>query len=474
MAEATDRPQVPPDAVMSEEALSASAPASTETYQPLSLLAMASFGLAVVYILVALIGGAIALLSHTPWLMPYWTFLIPLAIVVLCWVARNRIVNSEGTLSGLAFATWGSRLAIIFCIPYAAYYLATFLAVRGPAIDCANDFLQKIKEGRLDLAFAQAQDTSTKGKDQKVLRDELETRFNQPSGTMMVQPGVFSSFCQQHFVRFLSMDGEKAKTTPAGVDSWEFGKGGYRVLLTYHVATTLVEFDLRLDTFGRDPKPGAAKGRQWQVFLQHSESGIVPGSMKYTQQGIDFVKKMMNAQKFATQWAGKATEAEALKPEERESYTKLIRGYETFWSSQQLREDISKNLRKTFEPNAGGKRCSITFQPNGIPFMSESDGRTTGRIDVMLRYTDEGSVMPLYIAEAQIVVSADSQTAAGSADVWRVDALEIESARTAPERRRMQKSIAIPTPEEAGLGKGRAPAKAPPPPELPGISPQRP
>jgi hypothetical protein len=468
MAEATDRPQVPPDAVMPAEALGAPAPAASETYQPLSLFAMASFGLAVVYALVVLIGAAVALVSHIPWLMPYWTFLIPIGVLVVCWVARTRILNSEGTMSGLGFTTWGSRLAVLFAVPYAAYYFATFLAVRSPAIDCANDFLQKIKESRLDLAFLQSQDVSIKGKDKNVLRDEIETRFNLPAGTMVVQPGPFSTFCGQHFVRYIEMDGDKAITTPMGVASWEFGKGGYRVVLNYHVATSLVEFDFRLDTFGRDPKPGEPKGRQWQIQLVRSETGIVTGSLRYTDKGQDYVKKMTNAQKSALDWASKATDVDALKSEERESYSKLIGGLDTFWASKLMRDDITRYIRKMF---AGGRRFSINFEPNAMPFMRESDGRTTAAFDLMIRFTEEGGSMPMYVCEGRLLVSADKSAAMHSSSAWRVDALEIDSGRTAPEKRRMQKSMAIPTPEEAGLGRGRAPAPPPPPERLPGPPP---
>src|SRR5262245_26915993 len=149
MAEATDRPQAPeqapPDAVIPAEQLGSSPP---EPYQPLSLLAMAGFGLAVVYCLVVVIGAAVALFSRTPWLMPYWTFLLPLAALVVCWAARTRIFNSEGTLSGIGFTTWGSRLAIVVGLTYGVYYGFTFLAVRFQAIDCVDRFIVQLQQGR--------------------------------------------------------------------------------------------------------------------------------------------------------------------------------------------------------------------------------------------------------------------------------------------------------------------------------------
>lgn len=466
MAEATDRPQVPADAVMANEPLGVQTPAPTETYQALSLLAMAGFGLAAIYALVVLIGSAVALVGRIPWLMPYWTFLIPIAVLIVCWAARTRILNSEGTLSGLAFTTWGSRLAILFTIPYAAYYLATFLAVRSPAIDCANEFLQRIKEGRLDQAFLAAQpDISIKGMNSKAMRDEIESRFNQPMGAVAVTPGAFSHFRQENFVRFIEMDGEQVEATPTGVDFWEYGKGGYRVILNYHIATSLVEFDMKVDTFGRDPKPGEPKGRrQWQVHLQRSATATVPGSMKLTKRGEDFEKRTSNAQKFASEWVYKINDVDKLQPGERESYSKLIRGYETFWASKLIRDEISESIRKMFQPRAGEKRFNLFIQPGTIPFLRESNGRTTGAIDVMIRYYEEGNQIPQFLVDGRLMLSADSNVAADAPSAWRVDALEIESGRTSPERRRMQKGLEVPTPAEAGPENPRnAPTPLPPP-----------
>lgn len=468
MAETTDHPHVPPDAVIPQEALAAQAPASSETYQPLSLLAMAGFGLAIIYSLIVLVGGAVSLFGHTPWLIPYWTFLLPIAVLIICRAARTRIALSEGTLSGLAFTTWGSRLAVLFSLPYAAYYFATFLAVRGPAIDCANDFFQKIKTSQLEQAFLLSQDIPTKGMDKTRMRNEIETRFNQPIGGVSVAPGTFTRFCQERFVRFLEMDGEEAKTVPTGVSLWEYTKGGYRVILNYHVTTSLVEFDMKVETLGRDPKPGEPKGRQWLVFLTRGETSIIEDSVRKTPKGNDFEQRTLKARGFAQEWVGKANDVAALEPAERESYTKLIRGYDTFWAGSDQREALSKRIRTMFQ-SIGEKRppCNLTLQSTGIPLLREREGRTTAWIDVNIRLIEEGGVMPQYIVDADLVLSADTSEAAKSSSAWRADALEIKSGRTSPEMRRMQRALGVPNVEEAGFAPGQKPPDKPPPPPAP-------
>jgi hypothetical protein len=467
MAETTDHPQIPPDAVMSKEARESRASAPGETYRALSLMAMAGFGLAVLYALVVVVGGAVSLMAHIPWLMPYGTFLLPIAALIVCRAARTRILSSEGTLSGLAFSTWGSRLAILISVTYAAYYFATFLAVRGPAINCANEFLQKIKSGQRLQAFLMSLDIANKNKSTDELRNDIETRFNQPQGAPgggPGTPGAFTRFSQDRFVRFLEMDGEQASTVLTGVAFWEYGKGGYRVLLNYHVVTSLVEFDLQVETIGRDPKPGEPKGRQWQVMVTRGLTSIVADTIQQTPRGDDFVQRMRKAQQFAQDWAAKAGDVAELTPSEREKYTKLIRGYETFWASPTQRQDILDRIRKSFQLGDGEKKSSISMalQPNAIPLLRESDGRTTAWTDVSLRYSEEGGTMPQYIVDGRLVLSADSREAAKSPSAWRVDALDIDSGRTSAEWSRMQRRFgAQGASGEAGSDKGGGQPKGP-------------
>src|SRR2546423_9588152 len=76
-------------------------------YRPLSGLAVAGFALAAVYAFLVLAGGALALSRGSPWLMPAWTAVVPVAALVLCALARQRIRAAEGTLAGNSLTSWG-------------------------------------------------------------------------------------------------------------------------------------------------------------------------------------------------------------------------------------------------------------------------------------------------------------------------------------------------------------------------------
>jgi hypothetical protein len=476
MAEATDRPHdtepAASNVASAEERVSTQpqplaaprgelgtlAPTATETYRPLSLLALAGFGIAVVYALVVLIGAAVALFSHIPWLMPVWTFLLPLAALVLCWAARSQIRDSEGTLSGLAFTTWGLRLAILVGLTYAAYYGATFFAVRGQAVDWADSFFEQLKQGHEDQAFVFGLGIPGKEVDNAELRNTLELRYNTPSAAPG-SVGELTRFRQAQYVRFIEMAGDKANIALKGVSEWGYTKEGYRVVLKYHIATAMVDFDLNLETFGRDSKPGEPKGRQWQVVLPRSDTAIPPESLKMTPHGKEVMqKKIRMAERFASDWIEKINLQEwtkaavdTLPPSERSARFvdkleeakknlasgKLFRIDENrFWAGKLQKDEIKKRIRNTFQPGSPPFMLSLS---QVMPLVREQDDRITALFDVYLRYSEASAGKPQFIVQGQLVVTTQEPDAANRSSAWQIEALDIDSGRTPPEPSRPPK-----------------------------------
>ncbi len=443
MTEATDRPRDAGE-------VGATAPTSAESYRPLSLLAMAGFGLAVLYVLVVLIGAAVALLGREPWLMPNWTFFLPVAALVVCWAARTRIRDSEGTLSGLAFTTWGFRLTIVVGLTYAAYYSFTFFAIRLQATQCAGRFLEHIKQGHPEQAFLFAQGVDVPEVNDE-LRDTLQSRFNNPMRSPAMT-GPFTHFRQMRFVRFIEMAGPETNITLRGVNDWQYEKGAYRVVLKYHVSNVLGEFELHVETFGRDAKPDEPKGRKWEVSIAQGLTDMVMNTLRLTPQGEELKNKSRMAQNFASAWVNLVNERkwdeaylDTLKPSERSrvrgepraagqnlASRQLIHRSDKFWAGKKQRDDIVKCIDQTFQPGiAGNPSVYLTLQ-EAMPLLRVHDGQTTVFVDVSLRYQDESSGQPLYIMEGRLAVSTQASDADTSLSVWRIESLDIESGRTPP------------------------------------------
>src|SRR5262245_26588019 len=94
----------PPAAPAPEPVAPHAEPSGTEaplTYRPLSLTALAGLAVAAAYALLMVAGVLFLFLTRAPWLLPTWTFLIPVVAVFVCVLARVQIRSSEGVRSGL-------------------------------------------------------------------------------------------------------------------------------------------------------------------------------------------------------------------------------------------------------------------------------------------------------------------------------------------------------------------------------------
>ncbi len=474
MAEATDRPRGAAGATPAP-GLGTTAP---EPYRPLSLLALVAFAGAVVYALIVAAGAVVALFNRIPWLMPGWSFLLPILVLVLCWVARARIRGSEGTLGGLAFTAWGVRLTVVVGLTYAAYYGFTFFAVSLQAKDCANQFFDQLKQGHTERAFLLGMDVAAKDIDDADLRNTLEFRFNSPTGPGG-SGGAFTTFRQSPLVRAIESGGGATRIAPLGVSDWSYQQGGYRVLLKYEVSTPLMAVEMAVETFGRDSKTG---GRQWQVMLNRGDTRLIPETMKLTPAGAEWMQKAMLAQNFASTWQDKVNQRlwtdvylDTLKPSQRErlhkgrqvlrvlpavslaglaplglwdqsclelldgsrklAEGKLIRiDDKTFWTSKLERKAILANLQQTFHPRSDGKaRFTLQLQKTQMPPSRTAGDELTFLLDAVLTYLDETGSRPKYLVQAQVAVTAEQNEADRSPSAWRIEAIEISSGRTPPE-----------------------------------------
>jgi hypothetical protein len=491
MAETTDRPQgaavtpaeglvpAPPDQP------SATAP---ETYRPLSLLALAGFGLALLYVLAVLVGGSVALLSHVPFLMASWTFLLPVAALVLCGLARSRIRNSEGTLSGLAFTTWGLRLTVVVGLSYIMYYTFAFVAVRLQAFDCADQFFEQLNQGKIERAFLLGMGVPAKELSDDDARSRVEGSFNNPQGPGGA-PGAFTAFRQSQLVRSIHSSGGEARFVPMGVLDWTYEQGGYQVQLKYQVFTPLAEYEMVVTTFGRDARAGESKGRQWQIMFQKGETHLIP-PMHLTPRGQAITDNVTAAKAFAHSWLEKVNRhrwdevyLDTLEPAERAALRKeltaarlqemapasgltalgqkgadlpnlaigllaffegkLIRLDEKeFWTIKRERKDILRDVRETFRPSAGGDPLlSFRILPVEVPLIRSEHGKISFLLDCVLEYADPQSGFARYIVDGFLVVSAEEDKAGSSPSAWWIDGIEMLSGRTPPKMQQMKQQM---------------------------------
>ena len=489
MAETTDRPRETTEAPSGGADLGAMPQPASEPYRPLSLQAMAGFGVAAVYALIVTFGAVIALVNHIPWLLPTWSFLIPILAVVLCWIARTRIRNSEGTLSGLAFTTWGLRLSIVVALVYAAYYGSTYFAVRQQAIDCADEFFRRIKAGRPDQAFMLSIGPASQRMSDDELRNMLEATHNTPMGRGNFRPGPFTMFSEQDYIRFLQLSGEDARLTPVGMLAWDYEKGGYVAVLKYQANTPYADFQVTVALVCPDSKPGDRGGPQWRILTQKGETQMDVNSASLTAEGRTLLEQSALAQRLAFSWASRVNSLqwdeaylETLPPARREAmrsaeqtarllpaapaaglaalalrdaacdeYQAGLRKFldgdlirideKKFWASSAQKADILKRVRDSFR-HREGEMQPVNVQPQQIrvPLVRTGEGGRIILLDLFLAYPDLQTSAPKYVVIGNLAVAVDGR-ADGAKPSGYIKAVELEdmsSGRTAPNMMGMQ------------------------------------
>lgn len=350
MAETTDRFQSSPssrgnqvDAIGGDD----------QVYRPLSLLALAGFGIAVISATLIATGGLIAVFTHyprmfllllvltplvaalvslflgifdrlrilkfaglafvgllsvlglggllvysgsAPWLLPMWSLALPLAGLLICWIARGRILASEGTLSGLGLCHVGMTTVAVFGLLYVAYYAATWVAVRQQSAAFAGEWIARLQKGDADRAFILSIPPDKRPPDDSSLRTALENYWNLPGPQS--PSGAFTEFCLKDHVRFLG-SAPDVKVEPLGLVDWKYEEGKYQARYDYRVTSSMGSIDVEVTVVGQEPPQGVATGRQWAVDAAHSGR---KGQPDFTAAGKVMVDQTTAAADFITKW----------------------------------------------------------------------------------------------------------------------------------------------------------------------------
>jgi hypothetical protein len=490
MAEATERPAgsggeatsaaagPPPGEGAIREGLPPGLP-QPETYQPLSLLALAGFVLAVLYAAVMAVCAATALFNRSPLLLPLGLFVLPLAAAAVSWVARNRIRDSEGTLGGARLASWGVGLSVIGGLLYGAYYTATYLAVRQQAVAFGDEWFELLKKGDLDRAYRLTVRPSLRPADDPELHNVLLLDFDSEGPGRGVP---YSAFRRSDLVHMLQRGGPESRYQPVGVVSWDFDKGAYQVQVRYRVNTPEMLSEVVVHTIGSEAAAGEFEGRQWNV----QAGPTLPQPPQLTALGDQRVRQGGEAHSFAEGWMGQVSGGDGarawlgtLPPDEREAALAalaadsfpaltgpallgatdnrsreraagyraferggILRTGKEFWASAKLRGDIEQGVRQMFQPGAERRPARFSLHTNTrIPGWEEVTVELPGGLkqevarvlfDGYILLMDTGMTAPQYVVEAQVEVESDADSVRQERPNWRVAAVKLLSGRTAP------------------------------------------
>jgi hypothetical protein len=499
---------------------------SSEAYRPLSLLAIAGFALAVLYAVVVIVGGLavlagrhavafrlllvlvplgallVALLRQgrqpgqiasfvglavaavatvlglgslvaysgsNPWLLPNFMWAVVLAAGVISWVALGRIQASEGTLSGTALARWGLGLSLFFGINYAAYLASNVLAVRRQARDCAEDFLEQIKQGDINAAFIRTLESSSRPPAGADPRPELEVKHNM---SRSADGGPYSLFGQSDLARLVTMGGTSTKFEPRSA-AVEFDGGTYKATLQYRATTFQGSFDVTVTAWGKD---AAGLGRR-QWYIVQGGTGVVP-PLAWTDEGVQMNALSPLTREFARAWgqklrANKIDEAylDTVPPQQRLAQTAAWRcstpavlgaaglaplsqwtqgatgdafregrkafsearllDVKDFWSDRRYRKDMLDQVRQVF---AGTVPVPVDIEPTSgfrVPITRTVNNHVQQGITCRMMFA-EPTGGSRYTFEAEVIIEAPLTPTPPPLESLRVVSMRLIRGQTAP------------------------------------------
>jgi hypothetical protein len=481
MAEAIDRPAGSEQQGTSAPGVPPGLP-EPEVYQPLSLPALAGFGLAVVYAALLVVSSLVALFTRTPLLLPGALFLVPLAAAAVCWIGRNQIRASEGTRGGSVFASWGIGLSLVCGLLYACYCGGTYFAVRQQAAALAEQWLDLLRNDEVARAYRLTITPAFRPADNAALVGELQQRFND-EGTRGI---TWDHFRQGDLVGLFHQARRDVQVQPLGVADWDYDKGSYVVKIRYRIATPYLAGDLVVALSGSKAPAGEYEGREWQVLAEGTH--LQPETMKRTPEGEQRMQAAMMARMDAEKWTRFFTSGQDLDaawlatlPASQRAAASRVKSRRQVYAFPALTGaavlgavnaadhdfvlsrqafDAGSLVRcdpKTFPPkiranpeamaqmvqavrqmfSSGPRRRMgrLSLSPTRLPTWEEKDGVVwrvplPGQITVM----DEARTGPQFSFEVTVVVEADPTGAGKPQSEWRIRFLDLVGVRPAPPR----------------------------------------
>jgi hypothetical protein len=327
------------------------------SYRPLSGLAIAGFGLAVLYTLGMTIFAVVALATGVPMLLDQMAIVWPVGAFALSAAGCVQINRSEGTRAGLALARWGMLLSAIVGLCYGSWRIAKEQAVKAEAQSFAEQWLTRLRASSpysLDsyVAFWQILDPDRRDPRFPLTDLAFEERLRQrPAGVDELteyvkvryvfggseQGSRYQPFIDHELIRLIAEAREarvpsarEAQFQSRGVRSWTYlgGKrGGYRVDLNYHITTVEGTFPAVISVLSSE---GKEEGRQWQVLLDGT--GLAPPEEWHLSAlGKNVSELRRGSREFARDWVRKLSQGhreeaflDSLPPGSRPASRKLV------------------------------------------------------------------------------------------------------------------------------------------------------
>jgi hypothetical protein len=221
-------------------------------YRPISGLAIAALGVAVMTAVIVLVIIAVSLVKGRA-ILADWVVALAVLGLTLSVIARWQIRRSEGTRAGLGLTSTAIWLCLILGLGYAAFLAATQLAVRKQAQAVADQWFGLLAASKPELAFRLTRDPSQQSSI-PLNEEAIRRRFGATE---------LAAFIRSDLSRFYRSWDDRVRAEWIGVKQLQATAAGYEVELNYLLRSPEGRFDVGVGVQGSDdPNTGE---RIWQI-----------------------------------------------------------------------------------------------------------------------------------------------------------------------------------------------------------------
>lgn len=261
-------------------------------YRPLAALSIIGLCLAVFFAVFILVNVLVGWVRGTPFTVEAWFLIFPLTGAVVSYLAQRQIRNSEGTRAGMALATSGLWISVLFGLGYAAYMGATNFALRKQAEDFLTNpetgFLAKLKDpAQVNAAFLM------------IVPPDLRENINPEDERRMqkVYQRRLDDFRSNPIVGIVRQGGPGATEYRTKSVRWHgYREGGFWVEVDVEFRTPEVVCDYPFVVRSREG-PG---GRDW--YVDWTKTSPKPLNLRFTEEGEALWNLRQHSHEFAVRW----------------------------------------------------------------------------------------------------------------------------------------------------------------------------
>jgi hypothetical protein len=231
-------------------------------YRRLSILAIVSCAVAVVYAVVVLFIAISSYRQRTPVFIELFFQLVPAVAAVTGLVALVLIRRSQGVLAGAVLARIALGVGAVAALGYWSYLGATYFATVQQANVFSKRWIERIRDGRIPLALLDTVDPKIRQSINPEDEKTLEIRMQTMAGSGM----QLSMFQRNRIVKPIRLAGT-LEIEPLAVSNWEYKAGAFHIARGYRLKSQEAIFEIKLTVVGSTSPTHDWQGREWRVNL---------------------------------------------------------------------------------------------------------------------------------------------------------------------------------------------------------------